>query len=132
MPRVEGELPAGSAERNDHREFDMTDRLFVYGSLAPGRQNKHILAPLEGTWQAATVRGRLKMEGWGATLGFPGLVLDPAGDEVKGQVFTSYKLADFWPELDEFEGEQYGRVPVEATLAGGVAVEAHVYVLSVS
>ena len=110
----------------------MTQRLFVYGSLAPGRQNEHILAPLGGTWQAATVRGRLKMEGWGATLGFPGLVLDPAGEEVKGQVLTSDKLADFWPELDKFEGEQYERVPVEAVLAGGAAVEAHVYVLNAS
>ena len=110
----------------------MTQRLFVYGSLAPGRQNEHILAPLGGTWQAAAVRGRLRMEGWGASLGFPGLVLDPAGEEVKGQVFSSEKLADFWPELDEFEGAQYARVLVEAVLTEGGAVEAYVYVLSPS
>ena len=108
----------------------MTQRLFVYGSLAPGRQNEHILAPLGGTWQAAAVRGRLRMEGWGASLGFPGLVLAPAGEEVNGQVFSSEKLANFWPELDEFEGAQYIRVPVEAALADGSSVEAHVYVLN--
>lgn len=108
----------------------MSDSLFVYGSLAPGRQNDHILAPLGGTWQPATVRGRLRMEGWGAGLGFPGLVLDPAGEEVNGLVFTSEKLAGFWPELDEFEGAQYARVPVAAVLSGGGTVEAYVYVLS--
>lgn len=108
----------------------MMQRLFVYGSLAPGRQNEHVLAPLGGTWQPATVRGRLRMAGWGASLGFPGLVLDPAGEEVKGQVFSSEKLAHFWPELDEFEGAQYARVPVEAVLPEGGAVTAYVYVLS--
>lgn len=108
----------------------MTQRLFVYGSLAPGRQNEHILASLGGTWQPATVRGRLKMEGWGANLGFPGLVLDPAGQEVQGLIFASEKLANFWPELDEFEGEQYARVPVEAALAEGGTVAAYIYVLS--
>ena len=108
----------------------MTNRLFVYGSLAPGRQNAHILAPLGGTWQPATVRGRLRLDGWGAALGFPGLVLDPAGVEVNGQVFTADELANFWPELDEFEGAQYARVPVEAMLSGGDTVEAYVYVLS--
>jgi len=49
-----------------------------------GRQNEHILAPLGGTWQPAKVRGRLKMEGWGANLGFPGLVLDPGGRRSRG------------------------------------------------
>jgi len=108
----------------------MTDRLFVYGSLAPGRQNEHILAPLGGTWQSATVQGRLRMDGWGAALGFPGLVLDPAGGEVQGLIFSSEKLVDFWPQLDEFEGAQYVRLPVEALLAEGGVVEAYVYVLS--
>ncbi len=63
-------------------------------------------------------------------MGFPGLVLDPAGQEVQGLVFSSEKLAEFWPELDEFEGEQYARVPVEAALAEGGTVEAYIYVLS--
>ncbi len=107
----------------------MLQRLFVYGTLAPGRQNEHMLAPLGGTWQPAAVKGHLKMAGWGATLGFPGIELDPAGQEVRGLVFSSEKLADFWPQLDEFEGTQYARVLVEAVLAGGGAVEAYIYVL---
>jgi gamma-glutamylcyclotransferase (GGCT)/AIG2-like uncharacterized protein YtfP len=35
----------------------VTDRLFVYGTLAPGRPKEHVLEPLHGTWRAATVRG---------------------------------------------------------------------------
>jgi gamma-glutamylcyclotransferase (GGCT)/AIG2-like uncharacterized protein YtfP len=132
MPRAQRESPTDNAKSNDLRGFGMTHRLFVYGSLAPGRQNEHILAPLEGTWQHATVKGRLKMEGWGASLGFPGLVLDPVGQEVEELIFSSEKLADFWPKLDEFEGEQYVRVPAEAALAEGGTVETYIYVLSPS
>ena len=108
----------------------MTHRLFVYGTLAPGQPNEHILAPLGGTWQPATVKGHLKLEGWGATMGFPGLVLDPGGQAVKGLVFTSEKLERFWAVLDEFEGDQYARVPVEAALPDGGSIEAYIYVLS--
>jgi gamma-glutamylcyclotransferase (GGCT)/AIG2-like uncharacterized protein YtfP len=73
--------------------------------------------------------GRLKQEGWGSAMGFPGLVLDEAGEEVKGLVFSSDNLGAFWATLDDFEGEQYVRVPAEAHLHDGSAVEAYVYVL---
>jgi gamma-glutamylcyclotransferase (GGCT)/AIG2-like uncharacterized protein YtfP len=33
----------------------VTDRLFVYGTLAPGRPNEHVLADLGGTWEPAYV-----------------------------------------------------------------------------
>ena len=41
----------------------MTDRLFVYGTLAPGRSNEHILADVPGTWEPAVVQGTLIQEG---------------------------------------------------------------------
>lgn len=41
----------------------MIERLFVYGSLAPGRPNEHILAAIPGTWEPASVSGRLREEG---------------------------------------------------------------------
>jgi gamma-glutamylcyclotransferase (GGCT)/AIG2-like uncharacterized protein YtfP len=44
------------------------ERLFVYGTLAPGRPNEHMLAEVDGEWETATVRGRLVPEGWGADL----------------------------------------------------------------
>ena len=51
----------------------MTYRLFVYGTLAPGRPNEHVLAAIPGSWEAATVKGKLFQEGWGARAGFPGI-----------------------------------------------------------
>lgn len=49
----------------------MIERLFVYGSLAPGRPNEHILAAIPGTWEPASVSGRLREEGWARRWGFP-------------------------------------------------------------
>ena len=31
----------------------MINRLFVYGTLAPGRANAHVLADIPGTWEPA-------------------------------------------------------------------------------
>jgi len=47
----------------------MTERLFVYGTLAPGRPNEHILADVPGSWEPARVTGTLREEGWGAAMG---------------------------------------------------------------
>jgi gamma-glutamylcyclotransferase (GGCT)/AIG2-like uncharacterized protein YtfP len=108
----------------------MTHRLFVYGTLAPGRPNEHVLAEIPGTWEPATVRGRLIQEGWGAAAGYPGIVLDERGDEVAGLLFSAVSLDQHWARVDEFEGEGYERVPTRATLADGTVVDAYVYQLS--
>lgn len=108
----------------------MLERLFVYGTLAPGRPNEHVLAAVPGRWEPATVRGRLYPEGWGAAAGYPGIVLAEDGDEVRGLVFSSVALATHWARLDAFEGPGYQRVPVTARLADGTLVEAQVYQLS--
>ena len=84
-----------------------TERLFVYGTLAPGRPNAQVLASVSGTWVAATVRGKLIPEGWGAAAGYPGIVLDSQGDEVRGLVFSSDALSAHWDRLDAFEGDGY-------------------------
>jgi gamma-glutamylcyclotransferase (GGCT)/AIG2-like uncharacterized protein YtfP len=42
----------------------MIERLFVYGTLAPGRPNEHVLSEIGGTWEAAIVTGTLRQEGW--------------------------------------------------------------------
>ena len=33
-------------------------RLFVYGTLAPGRANAHVLTGIDGTWEEASVTGK--------------------------------------------------------------------------
>ena len=88
----------------------MTTHLFVYGTLAPGRPNEHVLAGLDGTWRPATMRGSLHQDGWGAALGYPGIVLDDTAGEVEGYVFSSDGLPVMWAELDEFEGAGYEHV----------------------
>lgn len=87
-------------------------RLATYGTLAPGRPNEHKLAGLTGVWAHGTVRGRLVEAGWGAELGYPGLILDREGDEIAVYLFESQDLVSYWPQLDAFEGPGYRRVKV--------------------
>ncbi len=109
---------------------NMMDRLFVYGTLAPGRPNEHMLADVSGRWEPASVRGTLRQEGWGAAVGFPGIVLDECGDEIHGLIFSSDQLATHWPRLDQFEGDGYERVLTVAKLSDGTPVDAYIYRLS--
>ena len=70
----------------------MRQALFVYGTLAPGRPNDHVLAEVPGNWGPAQVRGTLLEQGWGAALGFPVIELNAGGDIVEGFLFTSDAL----------------------------------------
>ena len=105
------------------------DRLFVYGSLQPGGPNEHVLASIGGEWEPAVIKGNLSEAGWGASMGYPALVLDEGGSDVRGYVFASPNLTANWAYLDEFEGEEYERTVASVTLLGGEQVQAHVYVL---
>ena len=107
----------------------MTQRLFVYGTLGPGRPNEHVLRAIGGTWEEASVNGYLKPQGWGAEMGYPGIVLDDTGDEIKGYIFCSDKLAYHWDQLDDFEGEEYKRVLITVKTKEKMAVEAYIYIL---
>ena len=108
----------------------MTSRLFVYGTLAPGRSNAHVLANVRGTWENASTRGKLLQEGWGAAAGYPGLIPEEEGPEVPGQLFTSDELGAHWARLDEFEGDGYERVLTSVKLENGCSCQAYVYALN--
>ena len=110
----------------------MKHRLFVYGTLAPGRPNQHVLAEVPGEWEPATVTGKLLQEGWGAAIGYPGIVLDEHGSEVPGLLFSSENLPEHWARLDAFEGEGYERVLTSARRKDGTTVDAYIYSLSTS
>ena len=110
----------------------MTERLFVYGTLAPGRPNEHVLAVVPGEWEPASVTGTLHPEGWGAAAGYPGIVLDDHGGEVRGFLFSSDSLAEHWARLDEFESEGYERVLTSVKRKDGTVVEAYIYRLNES
>ena len=104
-------------------------RLATYGTLAPGRVNHHQLANLDGQWSTGTIKGQLIEEGWGAALGYPGLVLDPAGEDVEVFVFESKDLPDLWQRLDEFEGSEYQRSVVKVQTKAGI-VDASIYLIA--
>ena len=74
------------------RHAGRTRRLATYGTLAPGRPDHAQLAGLSGRWLTGHVRGTLVESGWGAALGYPGLILDTEGAEVEVQVLESPDL----------------------------------------
>lgn len=106
------------------------NKLFVYGTLGPGRPNEHWLKRIGGTFEKASIRGKLFEEGWGATMGYPALVIDREAQEIQGHVFTSENLADHWMELDEFEGEGYERILTRVKLENEQVTDAYVYALN--
>ena len=127
-----GRVPAGGREEYVRARVTTDNRaehrLATYGTLAPGRPNHHQLDGLDGRWFDGMVRGNLMPEGWGAELGYPGLVIDPAGGQVPVHVFESADLPAHWPRLDAFEGAAYARVETRVDTASGT-VPASIYVL---
>jgi gamma-glutamylcyclotransferase (GGCT)/AIG2-like uncharacterized protein YtfP len=103
-------------------------RLVAYGTLAPGRPNHHQLDGVAGRWLEGQVHGTLVDAGWGATFGYPALVLDPAGPAVDVQVFESADLPAHWPRLDEFEGPGHQRV-VTTVRTNSCGIAASIYIL---
>lgn len=106
----------------------MAARLAVYGTLAPGRVNHHLLEPLGGTWRPGVVHGELFDHGWGTTYGYPAIRLGPGGPAVEVWVLESDALGAAWADLDAFEGPGYERVLVEVALEDGSTLEAWIYV----
>lgn len=104
--------------------------IFVYGSLAPNKPNAHILEKLNGTWEEGFVYGKLVSSGWGADIGFPGIVLDDNGDKISGFIFYSDNLPNYWVQLDEFEGADYIRQPVKVITKSGNIVNSFIYALN--
>ncbi len=120
--------PAGSGNNSEMGTADrlgLEHRLAVYGTLAPGRSNAHVLYELSGTWTQGSIRGHLHERGWGI---YPGVVLDDSGPEVAVHVFASRDLPAHWQRLDEFEGSGYRRVSVSVSGVTG-EVAAYVYTL---
>ena len=105
----------------------MIRRLFVYGTLGPGRPNEHVLTSIGGTWEEGSVSGYLISRGWGAKLGYSGIVLDDTGDEINGFIFSSDNLDNHWEDLDAFEGNDYERVRVSVKTESSNKVDAYIY-----
>lgn len=96
--------------------------LAVYGSLAPGQINHHLLSGLRADWSTAEVEAVPVQRGWGVRQGFAALQWSPGASRQAVHVVRSEDLASLWPELDAFEGADYVRtfVPLwhESDLVG--------------
>lgn len=103
---------ATDAERMLESEFEPHRTLAVYGSLAPGKQNHHVVEPLGGQWSQGIVHGDLAPDGWGASLGYPAFRPRAGGTAVPVHVLRSSELPGAWPMLDQFEGADYLRILV--------------------
>lgn len=112
-------VDGGRAGQRLEAAYHVSTRLAAYGTLAPGRSNHHVVAPLGGRWEAGVVEGVLHPVGWGATQGFPAFRPEAGGGEVPVQVLTSRALPGDWDRLDLFEGRGYRRILVPVFTQGG-------------
>jgi gamma-glutamylcyclotransferase (GGCT)/AIG2-like uncharacterized protein YtfP len=85
-------------------------RLAVYGSLAPGRPNHSMLAPLGGEWRRGIIEGQIEVVD-----GFEYFKWVTKSNKVVVHILDTDQLRDQWATLDSFEGPLYRRVlcPVE-------------------
>jgi gamma-glutamylcyclotransferase (GGCT)/AIG2-like uncharacterized protein YtfP len=110
---------ADDAERQLEALFGCSERLGVYGSLAPGKENHHIVEPLGGVWSQGVVEGDLTRHGWGAAMGYFALHLRSGGPAVPVHVLASPALPAAWSRIDAFEGAEYRRVLAAVWSAAG-------------
>lgn len=103
---------ADGAERQLDELFGTCHKLAVYGTLAPGEPNHHVVAPLGGEWTDGAIEGDLFPEGRGATLGYPACRPRAGGSSVAVKVLSAPALAAAWSEIDRFEGPGYRRMLV--------------------
>jgi gamma-glutamylcyclotransferase (GGCT)/AIG2-like uncharacterized protein YtfP len=116
-PQAQGPRRLGRGDR--HRALNLrveavTDRLFVYGTLAPGNAAWAVLEPwVVGDGEPDAVAERLYDTG----RGYPGATFGAGQDLVYGVVVVLAQPDGALTALDRYEGDEYARITV-GTRAG--------------
>ncbi len=110
----------------------MEERVFLYGTLRPGHAPPEIADAVSRLRRigSGTIRGRLHDLG-----AYPGVVLDDAAAEVRGEVFAVPDAVTL-AQMDTYEGYYAGnaagslflRVKVEVALDDGASEACWIYV----
>ena len=108
--------------RHDTFPGSPNTRLVVYGSLAPGEANHHVLSHIRGQWLPCFITGTINL-----VAGYRVLTWTPGGPPVPALLFVSAELPEHWARIDDFEGEGYRRVVIPVRL-DETEVMANVYV----
>jgi gamma-glutamylcyclotransferase (GGCT)/AIG2-like uncharacterized protein YtfP len=105
--------------------------LVVYGTLAPGRPNYHVIEPVSGQWRNGRIKGLLAPQGWGADLGYPGFKHTSLAEQtdIEVVVLFSEQLVAHWARLDAFEGDGYQRILTAFELENGEVGVGFIYAL---
>ena len=107
--------------------FRTSNHFAVYGTLAPGAPNHHVLESLNGQWCEGFVHGDLLQRGWGAEHGYPALRWDPLSAQIAVKLLVSEDLEHYWQRLDEFEGSEYQRILVPVYTGDSEVAVANIY-----
>lgn len=121
------QLALNSLGAPDAESAMLTDRLVVYGTLAPGRPNHHVISDIDGRWFTGWVEGDRYDHGWGACAGYPAMIWRPGAERIDVHVLESSELPIHWPRLDEFEGDGYRRVFVPVFRADASPIVGQIY-----
>lgn len=126
-----GTIPRGSGTEEEILEllFQASQKLVIYGSLAPGESNHWMLRDVEGSWVDGFVRGTLHDRGWGAKKGFPGMTWDARRKGFPVKLLISGDLPGHWGRLDVFEGKDYVRILVPVEDESEVIAVANIYAI---
>jgi gamma-glutamylcyclotransferase (GGCT)/AIG2-like uncharacterized protein YtfP len=93
------------------------ERLVIYGTLAPGRENHGVIEYLGGSYRECFVHGRIT-----EVDGLPYFTWAPAAPSLRAQLFCSDRLPSKWDDLDRFEGSGYKRRLIPATSEDGLSI----------
>ncbi|WP_338409424.1 hypothetical protein [uncultured Flavobacterium sp.] len=106
------------------------NKLFVYRNLSPEKSNKDLLNHLNGTWEKGFIWGKLYVDVLDVIPKRLGVRFDHNHEKIKGYLFSSKELKNYWNKLDILEGEAYECIKVTVFIDDGKKdIKANIYVL---